>query len=113
MNLILGISLQKAFSPYFRLDRPLRVALAVEEGPLATPLGRILAEEVPGDLWAVENAASADAARALRPGGELWTVFNSHLPYLPALRRTVGSTTVLGQNPKYVVARSVRSPRQV
>ncbi|HEY8394136.1 MAG TPA: ABC transporter permease [Thermaerobacter sp.] len=65
LNLILGISLQKAFSPDFRLDRPLRVALAVEEGPLATPLGRILAEEVPGDLWAVENAASADAARAL------------------------------------------------
>ena len=46
------------------------------------------------------------AARALRPGGELWTVHNSHLPYLPALRRLVGSTQVIGQNPHYLVTRS-------
>ena len=50
-----------------------------------------------------------DAARALRPGGELWTVYNSHLPYLRTLRRLVGSTTVAGQNTGFTVSRSVRS----
>ena len=48
------------------------------------------------------------AGRVLVPGGELWTVFNSHLPYLPALRRAVGRTTVIGQNPRFTVTRSVR-----
>jgi 16S rRNA (guanine1207-N2)-methyltransferase len=55
----------------------------------------------------VAFAMFADASRALRPGGELWTVYNSHLPYLPALRRVVGSTRVMGQDPRYVVTRSV------
>jgi len=58
----------------------------------------------------VAFAMFADAARALRPGGELWTVFNTHLPYLPALRRLVGPTKVLGQNPQYLVTRSRRPP---
>lgn len=44
-----------------------------------------------------------DAARVLRPGGELWTVYNSHLGYRPALSRTVGPTRVAGQNPKFTV----------
>lgn len=48
------------------------------------------------------------AGAALRAGGELWTVFNSHLPYLNALRRQVGSTQVIGQNPRYSVTRSRR-----
>lgn len=47
-----------------------------------------------------------EAARTLRPSGELWTVYNSHLPYLPSLRRRVGSTTVMGQNTGYFVTRS-------
>ena len=51
----------------------------------------------------------ADAARVLRPGGELWTVYNSHLPYLRTLRRLVGSTAVAGQNTGFTVTRSVRS----
>jgi 16S rRNA (guanine1207-N2)-methyltransferase len=50
-----------------------------------------------------------EAARTLRPGGELWTVFNSHLPYLRALRRVVGRTTVAGQNASFTVTRSVQS----
>jgi 16S rRNA (guanine1207-N2)-methyltransferase len=54
----------------------------------------------------------AAAGRALRPGGELWTVHNSHLPYLPALRRLVGSTQVLGQNPHYLVTRSTVPQRE-
>jgi 16S rRNA (guanine1207-N2)-methyltransferase len=57
----------------------------------------------------VAYAMFADAARCLRAGGELWTVFNSHLPYLPALRRLVGETSVVGQNPRYTVARSIQT----
>ncbi|WP_091720719.1 class I SAM-dependent methyltransferase [Pseudarthrobacter equi] len=48
------------------------------------------------------------AGRVLAPGGELWTVYNRHLPYLPALEREVGPTTVEGNNPKFIVTRSVR-----
>lgn len=51
------------------------------------------------------------AARVLKPGGELWTVFNSHLGYLPTLQRTVGPTSVAGRNPKFTVALSVRAER--
>lgn len=51
----------------------------------------------------------ADTARALTPGGELWAVYNSHLPYLRTLRRLVGTTEVMGQNPAYTVTRSVRT----
>ncbi len=48
------------------------------------------------------------AARVLAPGGELWTVFNRHLQYLPALERLVGPTTVKGSNPKFTVAVSTK-----
>jgi 16S rRNA (guanine1207-N2)-methyltransferase len=48
------------------------------------------------------------AARVLEPGGELWTVFNRHLQYLPALERLVGPTTVKGSNPKFIIAVSTR-----
>jgi len=50
------------------------------------------------------------ASRALRPGGELWLVFNAHLPYLPHLRRRVGVTTVEAQDRHYLVTRSVTEP---
>ncbi|GAA1729447.1 class I SAM-dependent methyltransferase [Microbacterium paludicola] len=50
----------------------------------------------------------ADAARVLRPGGELWCVFNSHLGYRPILERTVGPTRQAGRNPKFTVTVSVR-----
>ncbi|MBT2523376.1 methyltransferase [Arthrobacter sp. ISL-28] len=49
------------------------------------------------------------AARVLAPGAELWTVFNSHLHYLPALERLVGPTRVKGRNPKFTVAVSVKN----
>lgn len=52
------------------------------------------------------------AGRVLAPEGQLWTVFNRHLQYLPALERHVGPTTVKGQNPKFTVAVSTRAPRQ-
>lgn len=48
------------------------------------------------------------AARVLAPGGELWTVFNSHLHYLPALEKLVGPTRVKGRNPKFTVAVTVK-----
>lgn len=48
------------------------------------------------------------AGRVLAPGGELWTVFNRHLPYLPALERHVGPTAVKGRNPKFTVTLSTR-----
>jgi 16S rRNA (guanine1207-N2)-methyltransferase len=38
----------------------------------------------------------------------LWTVFNRHLQYLPALERLVGPTTVKGNNPKFTVAVSTK-----
>ncbi|WP_346960293.1 methyltransferase [uncultured Arthrobacter sp.] len=52
------------------------------------------------------------AARVLAPGGELWTVFNSHLQYRPALERLVGPTREVGRNPKFTVTASVRQPRR-
>lgn len=51
------------------------------------------------------------AGRVLAPGGELWTVYNRHLAYLPALERHVGPTVVEGRNPKFTVTRSTRSAR--
>nr|WP_318241820.1 methyltransferase [Arthrobacter pullicola] len=45
----------------------------------------------------------ADAARVLKPGGELWTVWNSHLAYKPALNRLVGPTRQVARNPKFTV----------
>jgi 16S rRNA (guanine1207-N2)-methyltransferase len=47
------------------------------------------------------------AGRALRPGGELWLVWNSHLPYRPWLRAEVGPTEVVAQNRAYTLTRSV------
>ncbi len=50
----------------------------------------------------------AEAARVLKPGGELWVVANRHLSYRPALRRMVGSTRVISQNPKFTVTASIK-----
>ncbi|QIS40280.1 class I SAM-dependent methyltransferase [Clavibacter capsici] len=46
----------------------------------------------------------AAAARMLRPGGELWTVYNSPLGYRPQLTRIVGPTREAGRNAKFTVA---------
>ncbi len=50
----------------------------------------------------------ADAGRVLAPGGELWTVWNSHLTYRPALTRLVGPTREVARNPKFTVTVSTR-----
>lgn len=45
----------------------------------------------------------ADAARALAPGGELWTVWNSHLPYRQLLTKAVGPTKQTHRTSKFTV----------
>ncbi len=49
-----------------------------------------------------------EAARTLRPGGVMLTVFNSHLLHRRVLQRLVGPTAQLGRNQKFTVTRSVR-----
>ena len=49
------------------------------------------------------------AGRVLRPRGQLWTVFNSSLPYRSQLNRAVGPTRVIGRNAKFTVTISTRS----
>ena len=48
------------------------------------------------------------AARLLRPGGELFTVFNSSLGYRAELTRIVGATEQLHRTSKFTVTRSIR-----
>lgn len=50
----------------------------------------------------------AAAARLLKPGGEVWTVFNSHLDHRRALTRDVGPTEQVVRTPKFTVTRSIR-----
>lgn len=52
----------------------------------------------------------ADAARALRPGGELWTVWNSHLDNRAQLDRLVGSTRQVARNAKFTITSSRARP---
>ena len=54
------------------------------------------------------KALIAQAGAALALGGELWCVYNSHLPYLPWLQRSVGPTTVVARDGSYLVTRSER-----
>jgi 16S rRNA (guanine1207-N2)-methyltransferase len=49
-----------------------------------------------------------DAARVLKPGGELWVVFNSNLLYRPTLQKVVGPTSEIARNSKFTVTSSVR-----
>ncbi|HTZ42859.1 MAG TPA: methyltransferase [Jatrophihabitans sp.] len=51
------------------------------------------------------------AARVLAPGGELWTVYNSHLGYAPALRRLIGPTRTVHRDPKFTVTATVKPDR--
>jgi 16S rRNA (guanine1207-N2)-methyltransferase len=48
----------------------------------------------------------AEAARVLRPGGELWAVWNSHLQYRPVLEGLVGRTRQVHRNPTFTVTAS-------
>ena len=53
----------------------------------------------------------AQAARVLRPNGEMWTVFNTPLKYTPLLHRAVGPTEVIAQNNKFQITRSTTPAR--
>ncbi|MEV7972809.1 methyltransferase [Cellulomonas sp. NPDC089187] len=48
----------------------------------------------------------AAAARVLRPGGELWSVWNSGLGYRPRLQSIVGPTRQIARNSKFTVTAS-------
>ena len=50
----------------------------------------------------------ADAARVLRPGGELWCVWNSPLRYRAALERIVGPTRQVARDPRFTVTVTTR-----
>lgn len=54
----------------------------------------------------IANKLFEAAGRVLRPGGELWTVWNSHLAYRPELSRVVGPTSQVSKNHKFTVTRS-------
>lgn len=69
------------------------------------PFHRGAAKDSTPSLEMIERAGDV-----LRPGGELWLVFNSHLPYLPALRRHVGVTTIEARDRTYLVTRSLKQP---
>jgi 16S rRNA (guanine1207-N2)-methyltransferase len=45
----------------------------------------------------------------LTPGGELWTVFNSHLGYSSVLSRLIGPTRVVHRDLKFTVTASIRA----
>ena len=63
-----------------------------------------------GGSWKREGSGSN---RVLEPGGELWTVWNSHLAYKPALNRLVGPTREVARNPKFTVTVSTRRPPEL
>lgn len=48
------------------------------------------------------------ASRVLVDGGELWCVYNAHLPYLHWLRQAIGTTHIVARDRAYVVTKSVR-----
>lgn len=50
----------------------------------------------------------AGAARVLRRGGAMATVFNAHLPHRAALARLVGPTRQLARDPRFIVTSSIR-----
>lgn len=52
------------------------------------------------------------AARVLRSGGELFTVYNSSLGYRAELARLIGHTEQLSRTPKFTVTRSIRTPEE-
>ncbi|MGF2949356.1 class I SAM-dependent methyltransferase [Microbacterium alcoholitolerans] len=49
------------------------------------------------------------AARLTAPGGQVWTVFNSHLDHRRVLAREVGQTEQILRTPKFAVTRSIKN----
>lgn len=64
------------------------------------------------DTTVTTDAAEAmfrNAATILQSGGELWTVWNSHLRYRPVLEQLVGETRQVVRTPKFTVTASRRA----
>lgn len=53
-----------------------------------------------------------DAARVLRDGGQLWTVFNTHLGYRQALARAIGPTDLVTHNARFTVTTSRKTAKK-
>ena len=108
-------------------------AVAVQSAALTAAANGVLVETVQDDGLARQPDASADlivlnppfhvgaavhtgialrlfteAGRVLRPGGQLWAVWNSHLAYIPALNRAVGPTRQEAGTSKFTVSVSRR-----
>ncbi len=93
-----------------------RVAVAVErrDGLGGAPVDLIVSNP-PFHVGAAKDTTPTrrlfgQAGRALVPGGELWCVYNAHLPYLTWLRETVGPTEIVARDRNYLVTRSRRRP---
>lgn len=84
-----GSELPDASADLVLLNPPFHLGASVHEGA-----GRRLIEA---------------AARLVRPDGEVWTVFNSHLDHRRALSRAVGPTEQVARTPKFTVTRSSRA----
>ncbi|MHA7262403.1 class I SAM-dependent methyltransferase [Arthrobacter sp. TMN-37] len=92
-----------------------RVAVVRDDALSSQPdsSARLVVLNPPFHIGATVHAGIAvklftDAARVLAPGGELWTVWNSHLAYRPVLTRIVGPTRQVDRNPRFTVTCSVR-----
>ncbi|RBY76434.1 SAM-dependent methyltransferase [Geodermatophilus sp. TF02-6] len=62
-------------------------------------------------VTAAADRLFAAAARVLRPGGQLWCVYNNRLPHRAALRRLVGPTRVAAADRWFTVTVSTRRSR--
>ena len=96
-----------------------RVAVVRDDGLESQPDGSadLIALNPPFHIGATVHTGQAlrlfaDAARVLRPGGELWTVFNTHLGYRQALARIVGPTELVTHNAKFTVTVSRKSAKK-
>jgi 16S rRNA (guanine1207-N2)-methyltransferase len=96
-----------------------RVSVVRDDGLNSQPddSADLIALNPPFHIGAVVHTGPAlrlfgDAARVLRPGGELWTVFNTHLGYRQALASIVGPTDLITHNAKFAVTVSRKSARK-
>ncbi len=92
-----------------------RVRVTRDDAAASLPGGGVdlVACNPPFHLGAAVVPAAADrlfaaAARLLRPGGELWAVWNNRLPHQAALRRLVGPTRTAAQDRRFTVSVSTR-----
>ena len=92
-----------------------RIRVTRDDAAAALPDGSVdlVVCNPPFHLGAAVVTTAADrlfaaAGRVLRPGGELWTVYNSALRHKPTLTRLVGPAHVVDRTPKFTVTVSTR-----